>query len=88
MRRKQINRKELAVIYQAHASDRVTCPLKPRCTQAAQRTLTRHMSEDALSACMLAPRLRLCGFDDQPLSIPSAHSNTAYSDTRGSCYVV
>jgi transposase len=49
VRRKQINRKELAVIYQAQASDCATCSLKPHCTQAAQRTLTRHMNEDALN---------------------------------------
>lgn len=47
--RKQINRKELAVIYQARSIDCGACSLKPRCTQAAQRTLTRHIDEDALN---------------------------------------
>jgi Transposase DDE domain len=37
------------VFYQAQPSDCGTCSLKPRCTQAAQRMLTRHLDEDALN---------------------------------------
>jgi Transposase DDE domain len=37
------------VLYQAQASDCGNCSLKPRCTQAPQRMLSRHMDEDALN---------------------------------------
>ncbi len=38
-----------AVLYQAQASDCGNCSLKPRCTQAPQRMLSRHIDEDALN---------------------------------------
>lgn len=44
--RKQINRKERAVIYAATACG--NCLLKPRCTQAGQRLVSRHLHEVAL----------------------------------------
>lgn len=37
------------MLYQAQASDCGSCSLKPRCTQAPQRMLSRHMDEDALN---------------------------------------
>jgi hypothetical protein len=48
VRRKQLHRKDRAVLYQAQPSDCGSCRLKPRCTQASQRMLSRHMDEDAL----------------------------------------
>jgi transposase len=47
--RKQLHRKDRAVLYQAQASDCGSCSLKPRCTQAPQRMLSRHMDEEALN---------------------------------------
>lgn len=44
--RKQINRKERAVIYAGTACG--NCLLKPRCTQAGQRLVSRHLHEAAL----------------------------------------
>lgn len=49
VRRKQLHRKDRAVLYQAQASDCGPCSLKPRCTKAPQRMLSRHMDEDALN---------------------------------------
>jgi transposase len=48
LRRKQLYRRDRAVFYQARASDCAICPLKPRCTQAAQRIVSRHLDEDVL----------------------------------------
>lgn len=39
-----------AVIYLAQAADCGSCPMKPACTKAAQRNITRHLYEDALAA--------------------------------------
>lgn len=44
--RKQINRKDRTVIYTGTACG--ACLLKPRCTQAGQRLVTRHLHEAAL----------------------------------------
>jgi hypothetical protein len=44
--RKQIMRRDNCVLYAAH--DCSGCALKPRCTTAAQRFLSRHFHEDAL----------------------------------------
>lgn len=65
VRRKQLHRGDHAVIYQAQAADCGACTLKPRCTQTAQRTLTRHLDEDALNrmharATPALMRLRRC----------------------------
>jgi len=65
VRRKQLHRKDRAVIYQAQASDCGGCPLRSRCTEAAQRTLTRHLDEDTLNrmhqrATPALMRLRRC----------------------------
>lgn len=65
VRRKQLHRKDRAVIYQAQASDCGGCPLKSRCAEAAQRTLIRHLDEDALNrmhqrATPALMRLRRC----------------------------
>src|ERR1035441_9738282 len=47
--RKQLHREKRSVYYQAQAADCGSCPLKPRCTAAAQRILSRHLDEDALN---------------------------------------
>ena len=44
--RKQIMRRDNCVVYAAQ--DCSDCALKPRCTTAARRLLTRHLHEDAL----------------------------------------
>lgn len=49
MNRKQLHRKEHAVFYQASAADCGSCALKTRCTKSAQRTVGRHLQEDALN---------------------------------------
>jgi transposase len=46
--RKQLARKDRAVIYAGRAEVCGSCPLKTRCTTAAQRFLTRHLHDDAL----------------------------------------
>jgi transposase len=46
--RKQLHRKDRAVLYQASASDCASCAMKPRCTRSPQRMLSRHMDDDAL----------------------------------------
>jgi transposase len=48
LKRKQLNRKDRAVYYQAEASDCGACSLKSRCTQSAQRMVARHLHEEAL----------------------------------------
>src|SRR5437870_926438 len=46
--RKQLARKDRAVIYVGRAEVCGRCPLKTRCTTSAQRFLTRHLHDDAL----------------------------------------
>ena len=46
--RKQLHRKDRAVLYQAKAGDCGSCAMKPRCTRSPQRMLSRHMDDDAL----------------------------------------
>jgi transposase len=46
--RKQLHRKDRAVLYQTKASDCGSCAMKPRCTCSPQRMLSRHMDDDAL----------------------------------------
>ena len=46
--RKQLHRKDRAVLYQAKTSDCGSCAMKPRCTRSQQRMLSRHMDDDAL----------------------------------------
>jgi transposase len=46
--RKQLARKDRAVIYAGRAEVCGSCPLKTRCTTSAQRFLTRHLHDDAL----------------------------------------
>ena len=47
--RKQLHRKDRAVLYQASAADCGICAMKPRCTKSAQRMLSRHLDDDALN---------------------------------------
>jgi transposase len=47
--RKQLHRHKRSVYYQAQAADCGSCPLKPRCTAATQRILSRHLDDDALN---------------------------------------
>ena len=46
--RKQLSRKDRAVIYAGRPEVCGSCPLKTRCTTSAQRFLTRHLHDDAL----------------------------------------
>ena len=48
LRRKQVMKKDKAVLYSARVEDCCGCARKPRCTQAAQRMVTRLVDEDAL----------------------------------------
>jgi transposase len=47
--RKQLHRKDRAVIYAAAPETCADCPLKPRCTTGSRRLVQRHLHEDALS---------------------------------------
>lgn len=63
--RKQSTRRDRAVIYTVAAQTCGACPLKPRCTTANQRFVTRHWDEDILQqmhrrATPAAMRLRRC----------------------------
>jgi transposase len=49
LQRKQLYRRDRAVFYQAQPADCASCPLKPRCTKAAQRIVSRHLDEDVLN---------------------------------------
>jgi len=49
LRRKQVMKRDKAILYSASAEDCGGCALKPRCTQAAQRMVTRLIDEDALN---------------------------------------
>lgn len=49
LQRKQISKKDKAIYYSAHAKDCGGCALKPHCTQASQRLMTRLIDEDALN---------------------------------------
>jgi transposase len=48
LERKQLARKDRAVIYAGRPEICRSCPLKTRCTTSAQRFLTRHLHDDAL----------------------------------------
>lgn len=48
--RQKISTHTQAVIYTAKATDCGGCAMKPACTQAAKRAVTRHLHEDALQA--------------------------------------
>lgn len=48
--RKRVDSKDKMVVYAAHRKDCGICPNKPQCTTAAQRSVTRHLYEDALQA--------------------------------------
>lgn len=65
LQRKQINRKEKAVVYAAQPSDCGACSMKGRCTASSRRMLTRHLYEQALErihqrATPTVMRLRRC----------------------------
>lgn len=49
LERKQVMNKDRCVLYAAKPDDCAACPLKPRCTTAARRLVTRHFDEDALN---------------------------------------
>src|SRR6185437_12586577 len=49
LQRKQISKKDKAIYYTASKADCGACALKPRCTQAPQRLMTRLLDEDALN---------------------------------------
>ncbi|WP_439450808.1 IS1182 family transposase [Stenotrophomonas sp. ATs4] len=48
LQRKQLYRRDNTVIYQAREQDCGSCPLKPGCTPASRRLVSRHLHEDAL----------------------------------------
>ncbi len=48
LKRKQLSRKDRAIYYLADANDCRNCTTKNRCTQAPQRSVTRHLYDDAL----------------------------------------
>lgn len=50
LRRKQIMRHDKCVIYAARAESCVSCPLKPKCTGAKQRLVSRLLNADAVEA--------------------------------------
>lgn len=49
IRRKQLSRKDKAVVYRADAADCGGCAMKAQCTQTSARILTRLLDEDALN---------------------------------------
>jgi transposase len=49
LKRLALSRKDRAVYYQAEANDCGNCSLKSRCTQAAKRSVTRHLYDDVLN---------------------------------------
>jgi transposase len=49
LNRKQLSRKDHAIYYQAEANDCGSCAMKSRCTQAPQRSVTRHLYDDVLN---------------------------------------
>jgi transposase/IS5 family transposase len=49
LKRKQLSRKDRAIYYQADANDCRNCAMKSRCTQAQQRSVTRHLYDDVLN---------------------------------------
>lgn len=49
LKRKQLSRKDRAIYYQADANDCRNCAMKSRCTQAPQRSVTRHLHDDVLN---------------------------------------
>ncbi|WP_130425032.1 transposase [Edaphobacter modestus] len=65
LRRKKIHRKDRYIVYEAAASDCGISSLKPRCTQAQKRSVSRHLYEEALNRMQervtpAAMRLRRC----------------------------
>jgi transposase len=48
LRRKQLHRKDRAVIYAAEPEVCASCPLKPSCTTGTRRLVQRHLHEAAL----------------------------------------
>lgn len=60
--RKQLHRKDKAIIYTSLADDCANCPLKSQCTTRRVRLVSRHLHEEALNRMMLrttAPVMRL-----------------------------
>jgi transposase len=49
LKRKQLSRKDRAVYYRADANDCGNCAMKRRCTQAPQRSVTRHLYDEVLN---------------------------------------
>lgn len=50
LRRHKVSKTELKVIYIAKPADCGSCAMKPACTNAPQRSITRHIHEQALKA--------------------------------------
>jgi transposase len=65
LQRKQLSKKDKAIFYTANKTDCGSCAMRPRCTGAPQRLVTRLLDEDALNrmharATPEAMRLRRC----------------------------
>lgn len=65
LKRGGVHLKDQVITYRAQAQDCQTCPLKPTCTEAKRRSVTRHVHEDALQrmdrrATQEAMRRRRC----------------------------
>jgi len=88
LRRKKIHRKERYVVYEATVSDCGTCSLKPRCTLAQKRSVSRHLFEDALNRMQerVTPavmRLRRCTVEHPSCNHEVPHLRTsAPADAR------
>lgn len=82
---KQIYRRDRSVIYAAEASACGACALKPSCTTARRRLVTRHGDEAVLQGCTSTPRSKSCGYAAVRWSVPSPSSRI---DTWGgaSCF--
>jgi transposase len=50
LQRQKVSKHTKTVVYAAKATDCGGCPMKPACTAAKQRQVTRHLYEDALEA--------------------------------------
>ena len=62
--RKQLSRKDRAVIYAGQPDVCGTCALKSQCTTSSRRLVTRHLHEEALQRMQNGPRRRPCNYVD------------------------
>jgi len=84
--RKQLARKDRAVIYVGRAEVCGRCPLKTRCTTSAQRFLTRHLHDDALQRMQQRTTPQIMRLRRSTVEHPFATLKYRISDTHASCY--